>query len=86
MNRGTDPIPDRKLNALMNVIYNVWFRKWKSLPTEKWDEASWKQMIEEADQIWEQGAEYHIVGDLIMAFVNEFDLRWKAWCKEHSEK
>ena len=86
MSRGTEAIPDAKLSALLNVIYNVWFRKWKNLPMDKWTESSWSQLINEANNIWEQGKQYQIVGDLVMSFLYEFETRWKAWCDAHPEE
>ena len=86
MNRGSEAIPDAKLSALLNTIYNVWFRKWRSLPMDKWTDAQWRQLIDEANNIWQQGAQYQIVGDLVMAFVREFEVRWKAWCDKHEKE
>ena len=86
MSRGTEAIPDAKLGALLNVIYNVWFRKWKNLPMDKWTELSWSQLIGEANNIWEQGKQYQIVGDLVMSFLYEFEIRWRAWYDAHPEE
>lgn len=86
MNRGSEAIPDAKLGALLNTIYNVWFRKWRSLPMDKWTDAQWRQLIDEANNIWQQGAQYQIVGDLVMSFLYEFETRWKAWCDEREKE
>lgn len=86
MSQGTEAIPDAKLNALLNVIHNVWFRKWKSLPFEKWSDDQWRQLIDEGNAIWQQGSQYQIVGDLVMAYIREFETRWKAWCDEREKE
>lgn len=70
---GDEPIDNRKLNALMNTIYNVWFRKWKRV--SHWDENLTRQMLDEANQIWQQGRQYPIVGHLIIAYVDELNAR-----------
>ncbi len=70
---GDEPIDNRKLDALMNTIYNVWFRKWKRVT--HWDENLTRQMLAEANTIWEQGRKYPIVRSLIMAFVSELHAR-----------
>jgi hypothetical protein len=65
------PIPDDKLSALMNVLYNVWFKKWKHETTEK----SLDTAINELSKIMEQGQEYPVVAHLSMALLYELDAR-----------
>jgi len=76
------PIDDQRLNRLMNVIYNQWFRKWKSKDIRKWTDDDWDEMIDEAGYIVDQGREYGIVYSLVEAFMSEFDARARAAAEE----
>lgn len=70
----TDVIPDEKLKGLLNVLYNVFFRKWsKKGPVLTTDE--WGELLDEANRIWEQGQQYPLVGTLVKAFVSELEAR-----------
>ena len=75
-----EPIPDEKLNRLINVIVNVWFRKWRS---RRMSDADWHTCIGEANQIIEQGRQYPIAMDLIKALLHELERRWQ---KENRRK
>lgn len=66
------PIPDEKLNALMNVLVNIWFKKWRHMATteNRFDQA-WKEL----DVIMNQGQAYPVVRHLCIALLYELDAR-----------
>ena len=68
------PIPDDKLSAFMNVLYNVWFKKWKKTT----DEDSFDSATRELSTIMEQGKEYPVVEHMCMSLLYELDARRKG--------
>ena len=81
-------MPDDKLLAVMNVIFNVWFRKWrnKTICDDDWD-----QIIAEADAISDQGRQYPLVNSLLVAFIKELEARalggiYPDWAKFGKQK
>ncbi|MBR2999777.1 MAG: hypothetical protein IKF39_02170 [Oscillospiraceae bacterium] len=67
-------IPDDKLQKLLNVLYNLYFNKWKRRMPAASDEER-RQCIEELDSICRQGEQYPIVEALALAFYMELDAR-----------
>ena len=66
------PIPDEKLNALLNVLLNTWFRKWRTRMTAEVNfDAAWREL----DRIMEQGEQYPVVRHLCIALLYELDAR-----------
>lgn len=65
-------IPDDKLSALMNVLYNGWFKKWKSRMTSEAEfDAAWSEL----DAIMRQGEQYPVVSHLCISLLYELDAR-----------
>lgn len=71
---GRECIPDDQLPKLMNVIYNVWWSKWRPRAAVMDDEA-WDEAIREACKILEQGDRFPIVKNLMMSFLYELEAR-----------
>ena len=67
-------IPDDKLKALLNVLYNSYFNKWKRRAPQLSDQER-SQAIEEIGRIYDQGKQYPIVEALCLAFYMEIDAR-----------
>lgn len=67
-------IPDGQLAALMNVIYNVWFGKWKRRAANMTDD-EYDSAVMELNHIMEQGKEYPIVRNLAITFLYELSAR-----------
>lgn len=72
---GRQTIQDDQLKSLLQVVYNVWFRKWKSRIAAAMSDDDWHQMITEAWNIMEQGEEYPIVKHLVITFLYELEAR-----------
>lgn len=70
---GCRTIPDEQLPKLLNVVYNVWYAKWKNRKTMTDDD--WTLAIGEACRIMEQGDEYPVVRNLVMTFLYELEAR-----------
>jgi hypothetical protein len=68
------PVPDTQLAQLMNVIYNVWFRKWKQRASHMTDD-EFDLAVSEINHIMEQGKEYPIVKNLAITFLYELSAR-----------
>ena len=67
-----DPITDEKLSALMNVLYNTWFQKWRHrMKAESDFDAAW----DELDIIMRQGEQYPVVKHLCISLLYELDAR-----------
>lgn len=58
----------------MNVIFNIWFSKWKKLPPQALD-TDWDKCMNEALRIMEQGDQYPIVKHLMISFIYELAAR-----------
>ena len=71
---GRQVIPDEKLPALMNVIYNKWFSKWRNRSSQL-AAGEWDECYAEAMRIMQQGDEYPIVRNLIVTFLYELAAR-----------
>lgn len=67
-----EPIPDDKLRKLLDVLINVFFRKWKD---QKMDEEKWALMMKDIEALMSQGQQYEITDKLIMVIVEELELR-----------
>ena len=67
-------IPDDKLQKLLNVLYNLYFNKWKRRMVSASDQER-RQCLEELDSICRQGEQYPIVEALAFAFYMELDAR-----------
>ena len=80
--KDNQTIPDDKLSALMNVIFNVWWGKWKSRAAHMTDEI-YEQAANEALHIMTQGEEYPIVKHLVISFLYELAARIRG---EYTEK
>lgn len=65
------PIPDDKLSAFMNVLFNVWFRKHRRLSTDLDFDIAW----DELDIIMAQGDQYPVVRHLGIVLLYELDAR-----------
>lgn len=73
---GRIVIPDNKLSSLLNIVYNVWFAKWRmQAVTMHEDDPRWDQMLSEAWQIMAQGEEYPVVSHLVITFLYELEAR-----------
>ena len=66
------PIPDEKLAALINVLYNTWFRKWRNV--EMTDE-NYDLMMAGLDVFLKEAEEYPIIRGLCLTFLYELDAR-----------
>lgn len=65
------PLPDEKFPALMNALFNVWFRKWKNIRAdEEYDAAA-----VELNRIMEQGDQYPAVKHLCISLLYELEAR-----------
>lgn len=69
-------ISDTKLNKALNVIFNVWFQKWKCKLKTMTDK-DWDTCIHELNYIAEQG-EYPVVATIGIALLDELDARVKG--------
>lgn len=67
-----EQIPDDKLRKLLDVLINVFFRKWKD---QKMDEEKWALMMKDIEALMSQGQQYEITDKLIMVIVEELELR-----------
>ena len=82
-------IPDEKLAKALNVLYGVWFNKWRRM-TREMTPALWAQCHEELLYITNQG-NYEVVARIGGALEAELDARWRGhypnWEKEfkHSQ-
>lgn len=65
-------IPDEKLSRLLDVIYNRFWRKWRG---QQMDEQKWELFVHDVDVLMDQGEDYKMAADLIMAFVGEMERR-----------
>lgn len=65
-------IPDDKLSRLLDVLYNRFWRKWRG---QSMDEQKWELFVHDVDVLMEQGEDYKMAADLIMAFVGEMERR-----------
>lgn len=66
-------IPDEKLGKAMQVLYNVWFDKWRRLTREMTPDM-WNQCYAELMHIKEQG-NYEVVWMIGDALAMELDAR-----------
>lgn len=77
-------IPDEKLGKAMQVLYNVWFDKWRRLTREMTPDM-WNQCYAELMHIKEQG-NYEVVRMIGDALAMELDARrrghYPEWEKE----
>lgn len=77
-------IPDEKLGKAMQVLYNVWFSKWRRLTREMTPDM-WNLCYAELMHIKEQG-NYEVVRRIGDALAMELDARWRGhypdWEKE----
>ena len=65
-------IPDEKLSRLLDVLYNRFWRKWRG---QQMDEQKWELFVHDVDVLMDQGEDYKMAADLIMAFVGEMERR-----------
>lgn len=66
------PIQDEQLSALMNVLVNCWWQKWKRQPAT--DEI-FLRACDELDTIMKQGEQYPVVRNLGITFLYELSAR-----------
>ena len=71
---GRECLPEDQLPKLLNVVYNIWYAKWKPRSAAMTDD-DWTIAIEEACRIMEQGDEYPFVRNLVMTFLYELEAR-----------
>lgn len=69
-----EAIPDEKLKALLNVLYNSYFNKWKRRAPQLSDQER-QLAVNEIGRIYDQGKQYPIVEALCLAFYLEIDAR-----------
>ena len=69
-------MPDEKLSKAMQVVYNVWFRKW-SHRSGRMTDTDWDQCLREADAIMEagRGHNYKVLEAVTMALLQELHAR-----------
>lgn len=73
---GRIQIPDAKLSSLLNIVYNVWFIKWRTQVVSMQDgDPRWDQLLAEAWQIMAQGEQYPLVSNLVITFLYELEAR-----------
>lgn len=78
-----DPIPDEKLSALMNVLFNTWFKKWRTkMTSENNFDAAWREL----DIIMRQGEQYPVVANLCISLLYELDARLHGGYSEVTRK
>lgn len=65
-------IPEEKLKMLLDILYNRFWRKWRG---QQMDEQKWELFVHDVDVLMEQGEDYKMAADLIMAFVGEMERR-----------
>ena len=65
-------IPDEKLSRLLDVLYNRFWCKWRG---QQMDEQKWELFVHDVDVLMDQGEDYKMAADLIMAFVGEMERR-----------
>lgn len=69
---GRECVPEDQLPKLMNVIYNVWWQKWRNAAM---DDDAWSDAIDEACKIMAQGDRFPFVQNLVMTFLYELEAR-----------
>ena len=69
-------IPDDKLGKALNVLYGVWFNKWRRMTREMTPDL-WNQCKEELSYIADQG-DYEVVTQIGNALAMELDARWRG--------
>lgn len=65
-------MPEEKLKRLLDVLYNRFWRKWRG---QQMDAQKWELFVHDVDVLMEQGEDYKMAADLIMAFVGEMERR-----------
>lgn len=77
-----DPIPDEKLSALMNVLFNTWFKKWRTKMTSETNfDAAWREL----DIIMRQGEQYPVVRHLGISLLYELRARLDGSYTEYTK-
>lgn len=71
---GCKTMRDDQLSALLHVVYNVWFCKWKSRVAGMSDD-EWQQVAAEAWRIMEQGEDFPVVNNLVISLLYELSAR-----------
>lgn len=66
------PIPDDKMNALLKVLVNTWWAKWRRMAL---NDDLFLQAMHEWEQIMKQGDEYPMVTHLGISFLYELSAR-----------
>lgn len=82
MNAG-NIITDEKLGKALNVLYGVWFNKWRRITNEMTPEL-WDQCLAELLYITDQG-NYELVIRIGHALAMELDARWRGKYLEVNE-
>lgn len=67
-------MPEEKLKRLLDVLYNRFWRKWRG---QQMNEQKWELFVHDVDVLMDQGEDYKMAADLIMAFVGEMERRHK---------
>lgn len=67
-------IPDKCLGPLINLLYNVWFTKWRH-KISCMSKADWLLLIDEFWTILEEGRKYPVVEKIGLALLDELDAR-----------
>lgn len=75
MNEEYRTIADTQLSKAMNVIYNVWFEKWKRIKDPTPDQ--WELCIAELNYVLDQG-NFTVLITIAQALITELDQRWRS--------
>jgi len=77
-------IPDEKLGKALQVLYNVWFDKWRRRTREMTPDL-WTQCYDELLHITNQG-DYEVVQRIGNALAMELDARWRGHYPDWKEE